>query len=233
MSKDSSLPPGNSSDAEDAEGFPADADEIAAASALARALEGRSTAGVPDSALETAALLRYSSAAGELSNERRAALREQVLASVPAVSPRSGSVGAGSPRQRFWRWFGLVMPLAGAAAALWLVVGAFRQAAEPELSRLADSHTAQSAAPAEGAAAPGGAQAANDTAAEDNAAENTAAAETAQDTAASDRALRAATAPEAEAAPSALAYRMAAPSPAALAGPASEERGSGAGLGAA
>lgn len=150
MSDDCLLPPnGADRDGADVDDDDIDAEEAAAASALAQALEGRSaSSGLPDAALETAALLRYSRAAAELSEERRAALRQQVLASLPAASSRSTRTGSPSA---LWRWLGLGVPLTGAAAALWLVVGAFQHAAQPELSRRADERAASAVAADDGA----------------------------------------------------------------------------------
>jgi hypothetical protein len=239
MSEDSPLPP-NGADPDDADvdadidADDVDPEEAAAASALAQALEGRSaTARVPDSALETAALLRYSGAAAELSDERRAVLRQQVLASLPATSTRTRSSQTSSTRSALWRWLGIGMPLAGAAAAVWLVVGAFQHAAEPELARRADERAASATATArdeaEGSAAENS-EAKSEAKSEENAEPEPEADEDeaapsgalARRRAASneDRAPMAKAAPGALASPSAAAPSAAAPSAPSAAGPA-------------
>lgn len=68
---------------------PPDAEELASAAALARALEGgRSEPELPQDALETAALLRASAGTVQLRERRRRELRDELMASLPARARR-------------------------------------------------------------------------------------------------------------------------------------------------
>jgi hypothetical protein len=100
----------------------ADEAEQRSAEALARALEGRAGQEPPGPALEVAALLRSSAGSAELDPRRRAQIREQVLASLP----RRG-------RRRTWLgvppWLALSLPLASAAAAVFMLSS--HRSAEP------------------------------------------------------------------------------------------------------
>lgn len=108
-----------------------DAPEQRDADALRLALEGHASADVPDSVLQTAAFVRFSAGAGQLSSERRAALRADLLASLrePAAAPARASEASARRRQRqrrgLWRWFTLGLPVFAAAAVTLgvLVVG--------------------------------------------------------------------------------------------------------------
>src|SRR5688500_8402944 len=89
----------------------ADSDaEEAQAAALRRALEG-GTGGphLPEVALQTAALLRFSGSGGRLRDERRLSIRQELLASLPAPTPM---------RSPFKRWLVLALPILGGALAL-------------------------------------------------------------------------------------------------------------------
>lgn len=96
-----------------------DPDELREAEALARALErGVDPSGdLPDDAFSAAALLRYGTVDGALSDERRDAILEEVLST--ARAPR---VEERAPLLRWLRWLVPVAGLAGAAAAALLVV---------------------------------------------------------------------------------------------------------------
>jgi tetratricopeptide (TPR) repeat protein len=91
---------------------PPDAEELAAAAALEAALDGRpASAELPDNALETAALLRFSTDQGRLHAGRRGELRDQLFSSLPErpIPPA---------RVPFWRSLWMPLGLLGAAAAV-------------------------------------------------------------------------------------------------------------------
>jgi len=93
---------------------PPDAEELASAAALARALEGgRAEPELPQDALETAALLRASAGTAQLGERRRRELREELLASLPARARR---------RTRWPSWLLPLLPVAGVAAAYLLLL---------------------------------------------------------------------------------------------------------------
>jgi predicted negative regulator of RcsB-dependent stress response len=121
---DAPLPP-NGSPPDDP---PATEEETQAANALRQALEGR-RAGVhvPEPALETAALLRFSTDQGRLSDDRRAALRAELMAALPASAARTEKA-----RKGLRHWLGLGLTLAGGASAVVVigVIGA-RQLSTP------------------------------------------------------------------------------------------------------
>jgi hypothetical protein len=95
---------------------PADAEEVRAAVALREALDrGAASPGLPERALETAALLRFAAGAGQLSPERRALMRANVL----AESRVTGALRQG-PRLR--RWVVIGVPLLASAAAVALAI---------------------------------------------------------------------------------------------------------------
>jgi tetratricopeptide (TPR) repeat protein len=102
----------------------ADEEELQSAAALARALDGGAAEpGLPEEALQAASLLRSSAGGGQLSAERKDQIRRSLLAGLPPARAREVR---SSPR----RWWLLGLPLAGAAAALsLLLVGT----PEPEL----------------------------------------------------------------------------------------------------
>jgi len=93
-----------------------DARELREAEALARALErGYAADDLPDDALQTAALIRYSKDGGALSEAREDALLEEVLAAADRAHP--------APASR-WRWLFGALGLAAAAALLLILVRA-------------------------------------------------------------------------------------------------------------
>jgi hypothetical protein len=93
----------------------ADDEERQSAAALARALEGGPTEpGLPEAALEAAALLRSSASGGQLSPQRSDEIRKALLADLPPAQAR--------PRSSLARWLWLVLPLGGAAAAALLLM---------------------------------------------------------------------------------------------------------------
>lgn len=137
-----------------------DEEELRAAEALGAALEGRSVSPhLPQQALETAALLRFSGAHAELAAARRSEIRAALLASLPARTP--------ARRRRFS--FMLWIPAAlGAGLAVVFASQALFDSEAP--SPLATSQTEatppapvaaapQSRAKAEGAVSPGAAEA--------------------------------------------------------------------------
>src|SRR5262245_51703290 len=90
-----------------------DAEELRAAAALGDALEGRaSSSDLPQQALETAALLRFSGPHAELGTGRRAEIRAALLASLPAPAPR---------RRRWAAWWLWVPAALGASLAVIFV----------------------------------------------------------------------------------------------------------------
>ena len=81
-----------------------DEDELRAAEALGKALDGRSVGPhLPETALETASLLRFSGSQGQLNAARRAAIRDSLLTNLPTRAPR---------RTSRWGWLGLWIPAA-------------------------------------------------------------------------------------------------------------------------
>lgn len=90
-----------------------DEHELREAEALAMALDrGRASDGLPDDALETAALLRYSEDGGALAPDREDALLEEVLQVADRVTARE-------PRRRSaWGWLFGGLGLATAVALL-------------------------------------------------------------------------------------------------------------------
>ena len=98
---------------------PIDETEAREAEALHAALErGRAEDDLPEDALQTAALVRYSAGGGELAPERLEALLPEVLEAAASAQARRAAPGerAGVP---FWRW---LLGLGGAAAAVALVL---------------------------------------------------------------------------------------------------------------
>ncbi|MEO8183673.1 MAG: hypothetical protein ABI895_32990 [Deltaproteobacteria bacterium] len=139
--------------------LPPSEEETQAANALREALEGRRAGThLPEPALETAALLRFSTDAGQLSDERRAALRAELMASLPQLPASRRTV-----RKGLRHWLGLGLTLAGGATAVVVigVIGA-RQLSAPAAREEAPFSDARSvaAAPAAPAASAATAQAA-------------------------------------------------------------------------
>ena len=93
------------------------------AEALALALErGRASPGLPQDALETAALLRYAQDGGGLDSRRQAEILDEVV--------RTARVRREQTQSLWWRlrWpFGLVAAAASSAAAAWLVFAPFER----------------------------------------------------------------------------------------------------------
>jgi tetratricopeptide (TPR) repeat protein len=139
-----------------------DAEELRAAEALGAALEGRSVSpDLPEQALETAALLRFSGAQGELGAERRAEIREALLASLPARAPA---------RRRRFSFLMLWLPAAlGAGLAVVFASRALFRSTESSPGAVSQTEEAtpagavasapQSLAKAEGAVSRGAAEA--------------------------------------------------------------------------
>jgi predicted negative regulator of RcsB-dependent stress response len=149
---DAPLPP----DAPPDDDLPPTEEETLAANALREALEGRRAGThLPEPALEAAALLRFSTDAGRLSDERRAALRAELMASLPQVPASRRTV-----RKGLRRWLGLGLTLAGGATAVVVigVIGA-RQLSAPLAREEAPFSDARSVAAAPEAPAPGAATA--------------------------------------------------------------------------
>lgn len=107
-----------------------EAQERAEAEALAHALErGAARGELPEDALQTAALLRYSAGGGELAADRE----EAVLADVLADAERMAERRAAAPRPAaapWWRWL-LGFGTAAAVVALILVLAWPRAAVAP------------------------------------------------------------------------------------------------------
>ena len=99
-----------------------DDDELREAEALARALDrGHAEDGLPEEALQTAALLRYSADGGALPADREAAILEEVLEEAERAARRRPAREAAPP---LWRWaLGLLGVGAAVAALLLLVIG--------------------------------------------------------------------------------------------------------------
>lgn len=107
---------------------PPDAEELASAAALARALDGgRAEAGLPLDALETAALLRASAGTAQLGERRRRQLREELLASLPPPARH---------RSRWPSWLLPLLPIAGVAGA-WLLLLRNEPSESPPVPRAA------------------------------------------------------------------------------------------------
>ncbi len=84
-------------------------EELREAEALVRALErGSAQEALPEDALETAALLAYSRDGGALSDERRAAILDDLLANAKLPQPKS---------TRGPSWLAWLLPAVGVAAA--------------------------------------------------------------------------------------------------------------------
>jgi hypothetical protein len=100
-------------------------EELREAEALARALDRGNARGVPDDALQAAALLRYSRDGGELPSARADAILEDALsrARKPAVASRKG-------------WLLGVLGLAAAGAATWLTAVGLEPAPSPPRAEL-------------------------------------------------------------------------------------------------
>lgn len=101
-----------------------DETERAEAEALAHALDrGSAQDDLPEDALQTAALLRYSAGAGELPGDRE----EAVLAEVLAAAEKAAAKRTEAPREEgvpWWRWlFGIGGVAALVALALFLWIG--------------------------------------------------------------------------------------------------------------
>jgi len=149
---DAPLPP----DAPPDDDLPPTEEETLSANALREALEGRRAGThLPEPALEAAALLRFSTDAGGLADERRAALRAELMASLPQVPASRKTV-----RKGLRRWLGLGLTLAGGATAVVVigVIGA-RQLSAPLAREEAPFSDARSVAAAPEAPAPGAATA--------------------------------------------------------------------------
>lgn len=120
-------------------------EELREAEALVQALErGSSRNALPEDALETAALLRYSRDGGALPEERRRAVLDDLLAN---AKPAEAAGRARSARRARWlRW---LVPLAGlgaaAGAVLLMTVTAGQQ--EPMPSAAQESTAQESTAP--------------------------------------------------------------------------------------
>lgn len=94
----------------------ADEEERRSAAALARALDGGTAeAGLPEDGLQAAALLRLSAGGGRLRPERKGSIRRDLLAAMAPAPART-------VRQSPPRWLLLGLPLAGAAAAVSLLL---------------------------------------------------------------------------------------------------------------
>ena len=110
---------------------PPDAEELASAAALARALDGgRAEPELPEDALQTAALLRASADGARLGERRQRELRSELLAALPAP---------GRPRPRWASWFFAILSLASATAAYVLM-----SRSEPARPVATDGSTARS-----------------------------------------------------------------------------------------
>jgi hypothetical protein len=111
-------------------------EELREAEALARALDrGAGTSELPEDALETAALLRYANGEGELRDDRKKAILDEVLAS---AKPRAEEAAARAPAWTAWlKW--LVPGGVLAAAAVWAIVAL--RVAEPTTTESAVAAT--------------------------------------------------------------------------------------------
>ncbi len=133
----------------------ADPEEARAAEALRQALDGGSGgAHLPDTALQTAALLRFSAQGGQLNAERRAQIRQELLAALPKAESRRSGWG---------RWLGVWLPLAcGAAAVIALSIRGVAPTSETAAVGAAPTELARMGERAEVAAAPPAAAAPSD-----------------------------------------------------------------------
>jgi predicted negative regulator of RcsB-dependent stress response len=145
-------------------------EETQAANALRQALEGRpGGTHLPEAALEAAALLRFSADAGRLSQQRRATLRADLMASLAAASGRAEKQREDQPSKRWpskgWRhWLGLGLTLAGGVTAVVVigVIGA-RQLSEPAANQEAHRADERNASAPSAARAPASSSAAETT----------------------------------------------------------------------
>jgi hypothetical protein len=111
---------------------PADEEELRSAAALARALEGGADEpDVPRAALETAALLRLSAGVAELGADRREAIKNELLAGLPARSERRRRSRLSEWVLPLPRWLLLALPLGGTALVCLVL---FVKSPEPEAS---------------------------------------------------------------------------------------------------
>ncbi len=100
-------------------------DERREAEALAHALErGSATEELPEDALETAALLRYSAGGSELRADREESVLAEVLEAAARINARRASAEpAARAPSALWRWlFGLGGATAFAALLFFLVI---------------------------------------------------------------------------------------------------------------
>ncbi len=111
-----------------------DETERAEAEALAQALDrGSARDGLPEDALQTAALLRYSAGGGELGADREDAVLSDVLAAAEKVAAKRAQASP-APSAPWWRWlFGAAGVAALVALALFLWIGRGGDAAPTEL----------------------------------------------------------------------------------------------------
>lgn len=110
-------------------------EELREAEALVQALErGSSRNALPEDALETAALLRYSRDCGALPEERRRAVLDELLANAEPAESTGRTPSA--PWSRWLRW---LVPAAGlgaaAGAALLMMVTASEQEPMPSAAQ--------------------------------------------------------------------------------------------------
>jgi hypothetical protein len=127
-----------------------DAREQREAEALARALDGAGDPGAPDDALEAAAFLRYTADGGELSDERGAAILDDVLAGLHEPDAEPESV----PWWQAIAWPRWLWPAIGAVAAAAVLVVVVPRA--PERTALPSPGLALLEAQGQAAAGEGG-----------------------------------------------------------------------------
>ncbi len=108
--------------------------ELREAEALARALErGSAEDGLPDEALSTAALIRYSVDGGALRKDREDAIMDEVIAAAERTRRRTG---AAAPVLPWWRvFFGVA---AGLGVAVVIAILVMRPAPSLEPTALPD-----------------------------------------------------------------------------------------------
>lgn len=126
-----------------------DETELAEAEALAHALDrGSARDELPEDALQTAALLRYSAGGGELPGDREEAVLAEVLAAAEKAAMRTEAPAeAGVP---WWRWlfgFGGVAALVALALFFWIGRGAPSPTALPAPSAALVGHGLDRLAP--------------------------------------------------------------------------------------